>query len=69
MAPVDLDIGFQGLALIQGSIYNPVILQVLDEPFSRWIHIGGDEVVPEKWWSSEHVKWLRRPMTVMVIPQ
>ena len=26
MVPTDLNIGFQGLALIQGQIYNPVIL-------------------------------------------
>ena len=25
MVPMDLNIGFQGLALIQGQIYNPVI--------------------------------------------
>ena len=25
MVPMDLNIGFQGLALIQGQIYNPVL--------------------------------------------
>ncbi len=25
MVPMDLNIGFQGLALIQGQVYNPVI--------------------------------------------
>ncbi len=32
MAPRDLYIGFQGLALIQGQIYNPVLMQIYYPP-------------------------------------
>ena len=28
MVPRDLNIGFQGLALIQGQVYNPVIYKI-----------------------------------------
>lgn len=28
---------------------------------TRWIHVGGDEVIVEKWWMSDHVRFpLRR---------
>ena len=39
MVPMDLDISFQGLALIQGQIYNPGIEDV-GQMARRWLLSG-----------------------------
>ena len=46
MVPRDLNIGFQGLALIQGQIYNPVVNWAEWRAMFLWTKKNGEFGVP-----------------------